>query len=85
MNKIIKFYSDSCVPCKAMAPIFKEFVEGLDGVEVEEINISNPAGREKAVELGLRSVPTFVAYHDDGSMKTHTGMATLEMLAEKLN
>lgn len=84
MQKLIKFYSDNCAPCKAMAPIFWEFVQLQENVPVEEINISDPEGRDKALALHLRGVPSFVAFYEDGSTLSHTGMGNVATLVEKL-
>lgn len=81
MAKVIKFYSDNCAPCKAMAPIFDEVVKEL-GVTSESLNISDTANRNRALELSIRSVPTFIVYNEQGSPYGKTGMLTKEELKE---
>lgn len=81
MTKVVKFYSDSCAPCKAMAPVFDEVIKEL-GVEAESLNIGEPANRQKAMELGVRSVPTFVAFNEQGSPFMKTGMVAKEVLKD---
>lgn len=86
MSKVIKFYSDSCAPCKAMAPVFDEVVKEL-GVEAESINIGdtsswNVPNRQKAAELGIRSIPAFVVYNEQGSPFVKTGMVAKDALKE---
>lgn len=59
MSKVIKFYSNSCAPCAAMAPILNKLAEELN-LEVEEVNILEGNGHERAIEYGVRSIPAFV-------------------------
>lgn len=81
MAKVIKFYSDNCAPCKAMSPIFDEVVKELE-VEAESLNIGEPANRQKAVELGVRSVPTFAVFNEQGSPFMKTGMMSKDALKD---
>ena len=81
MAKVIKFYSDNCAPCKAMSPIFDEIVKEL-GVEAESLNIGEADNRQKALELGVRAVPTFVVYNEQGSPFVKTGMVAKDVLKE---
>lgn len=74
MNKVIKFYSNQCVPCKAMAPILNKLAEELD-LEVEEVNILEGNGRERAIEYGVRSIPAFIVPdRNSGSHYSLSGM-----------
>lgn len=85
MQRIVKFYSDNCAPCKAMAPIWWEFIEWLNtDISAEEININDPQGREEALALGFRSVPSFAIFYEDGTVLKHSGLAGVPMLTEKL-
>lgn len=81
MQRIVKFYSDTCPPCKAMAPVFDEVLKEL-GVEAESLNIGEGNNRQLAMELGIRSVPTFVVYNEQGSPFMKTGMVSKEELKE---
>ena len=81
MAKVIKFYGDYCAPCKVMAPVFKEAVEEL-GLDAEEVNIGDAEGRNRAVENGIRSIPSFVAFNEQGSPFVLTGTFTKDELKE---
>ena len=76
MSKVIKFYSNSCAPCAAMAPVFKKVVADYS-VEIEEVNISEGDGRERAIEYGVRSIPAFVVPDkNSGAHYSLSGMQT---------
>ena len=76
MNKVIKFYSNQCAPCKAMAPILDKLSEELN-LEVEEINILEGSGRDRAVEYGVRSIPAFIVPNrNSGAHYSLSGMQT---------
>lgn len=72
MAKVMKFYGDFCSPCKAMTPIFNEVVEEL-GLDAEEVNIGDPEGLAEAVKYGIRAIPSFVAFNEQGSPFVLTG------------
>lgn len=57
--KVIKFYSDSCGPCKAMAPIVSA-VTNERGIKLVEMNVGTEEGLSMARSFGVRQVPTFV-------------------------
>ena len=80
MAKVIKFYSDNCAPCKAMAPVFDKVVEHLksmrDGHTFESKNVGDESVRELAMEAGIRAVPAYVVYMDNGEIRSRGGMMT---------
>lgn len=60
---LIDFYSDSCVPCKRMAPILAELEEELTGEFGEQVFIGkvNVAwNSELAAKYHVLSAPTFL-------------------------
>lgn len=79
MAKVVKFYSDSCAPCKAMSPTFDAVVKEI-GIEAESKNIGHEGVRELAMEAGVRAVPSFVVYLDDGEVHTKSGAMSMEAL-----
>lgn len=72
MYKLIKFYSDSCAPCKAMAPIVSA-VTHERGIELVEMNIGTEEGLNMARSVGVRQVPTFVLEKDGKSVGIKVG------------
>ena len=79
MSKVVKFYSDTCAPCKAMAPVFDEVLKEL-GIEAESKNLGHEGVREVALEAGVRSIPSFVVYTDEGEILSRSGMMSKEAL-----
>lgn len=79
MSRVVKFYSDTCAPCKAMAPVFDEVLKEL-GIEAESKNLGHEGVREVALEAGVRSIPSFVVYTDEGEILSRSGMMSKEAL-----
>lgn len=79
MAKVVKFYSDSCAPCKAMSPVFDQVLNEL-GIVGESKNLGHEGVREIALEAGVRSIPSFVVYTDEGETLSRSGMMSKEAL-----
>jgi thioredoxin 1 len=73
MAKVVKFYSDSCAPCKAMNPVFDEVLNEL-GLIGECKNLGDDGVRELALESGVRSIPSFVVYTNSGEILSRSGI-----------
>ena len=73
--RLIKFYTDTCGPCKVMKPIVDRFVEEHPEIEYEEINCSNgvPEGWD------IRNVPTLL-FDNGNEIKRIVGITTYENL-----
>lgn len=63
MKKILKFYSETCGPCKVMS---KKLAE-LKNVEVQEVDIADEANEDLLDEHKIKAVPTIVVLAEDGS------------------
>lgn len=63
MKKILKFYSETCGPCKVMS---KKLAE-LKDVEIQEIDIVDEANEELLEKYQVRAVPTMVVLAEDNS------------------
>jgi thioredoxin 1 len=58
---LIDFYSDSCPPCNAMAPVLEQVCSEMSGrIKVVKANAFDC--RQTAKAHGVQSVPTFVLY-----------------------
>lgn len=55
---LTKLYTDSCQPCKAMAPIIEKVLKDFPEIEFKELNAATDEGSETAARLGVRRVPT---------------------------
>ena len=78
MTKLIKFYTDTCTPCKIMKPVVDKLVENHPEIDYEEINCSDGAPDEWAQEI--RSVPTFIVIKEGKLNEKVTGITTYECL-----
>lgn len=80
MKAIYKFSKEACEPCKLVAPVWKEAKDKFgDSVNFVEVSIDNPDGMKRAVELGIRAVPSFAS--SDGFR--HTGVISKEEFEQK--
>lgn len=61
--KIIKFYTQYCVPCKMMKPIVDKFISDHPEIEYEEIDCTEEVPQEWVNEV--KSVPTIIIMKDN--------------------
>lgn len=75
VSKCLKFSSEYCPPCKALAGILKDF----DRCPIEEIDA--PSNQDLCEKYGVRNVPTLIFVDESGNeIFRHLGMTTLEKL-----
>jgi thiol-disulfide isomerase/thioredoxin len=77
---LLDFYSDSCGPCRAMAPAVEEIAR--EGFAVKRINVSED--RESAATFNVTAVPCFVVIEDGREVDRIVGLTTVERLKVKL-
>lgn len=63
MKKVLKFYSETCGPCKVMS---KKLAE-LKNVEVQEVDIADEVNEKLLEEYQVRAVPTMIVLAEDNS------------------
>jgi thiol-disulfide isomerase/thioredoxin len=62
LGVIVDFYSDSCGPCRQIAPLYKQLAKQFKGkVVFAKVNVQT--AHEVSSRLGIRSMPTFHFYH----------------------
>lgn len=76
--KLIKFYTDSCIPCKMMKPIVDKLISNHPEVEYQEINCTEGVPDKWAQEI--RSVPTIIIVKDGQPNEKIIGAKTYEYL-----
>ena len=82
MKKILKFYSETCSPCKVMS---KKLAE-LKDVEIQEIDIADKSNDELLEEYQVRAVPTMVVLAEDNSqIATFVGITPIEKIKDVLD
>jgi thioredoxin reductase (NADPH) len=62
-NAVVDFYSTECPPCEALAPKF-ESLSKLFGEKIRFVKIFRQQNRALAEELGVKSSPTLLFYHE---------------------
>ncbi len=76
--KILKFFSPTCGPCKALNPIIEGVGQELH-LLVEGVDVTQEP--ELAAEYGIRAVPTLVLVGDGNEhLSSKTGLMTSEAM-----
>lgn len=77
--KLIKFYTQTCTPCKVMKPIIDKLVSNYSEVlEYEEIDCTEGVPDEWS--QAVRSVPTVIITSIDKPYKKAVGIKSYEYL-----
>lgn len=71
--KILKFYSDSCGPCKVLTKNLKEA-----GIDVENINVQE--GSYLIDKYEIKNIPTLIKIENDTILDRFTGIMTVDQL-----
>lgn len=73
---IVDLWAPWCGPCKVLSPIVDqlamEFATEGKSIKMGKMNVDE--NRDKAVELGVTSIPTIVIYKDGEIVGKNTGM-----------
>ena len=76
--KILKFYTDTCMPCRALGKI----LDKIEGIEVVPVNaIENEEEKNK---WQVQSTPTLIFLKDDKEVGRIVGMTTEKKIREYL-
>lgn len=75
MKEVLKFSASWCQPCKALANILENDNWGLP---ITEIDIDKDM--EKAIQYGVRSVPTLIMLEDGKEIKRKVGLPSMDEL-----
>lgn len=78
--KIIKFYSDTCGPCKVLDSNLKKA-----GIEYESINANSDENDTLVEKYGIRAVPTLIKEDNGVEIARHVGIMTEEQLKHWCN
>jgi len=74
---VIDLLAEWCGPCKVLGPIVEglshEYEMGNANVKIGKMNVDE--NRDKAIELGVSSIPTILIYKEGNLVERHTGMA----------
>jgi thioredoxin 1 len=78
MLKILKFFSKTCAPCRALNPIIDD-ISKETGVLIESIDAVEDT---RASQYGIRAVPTLIFLKDDIEVDRKTGLLSKENLKD---
>lgn len=80
MKKILKFYSETCGPCKVMNNTLKD----LKDVEIEDIEINEEGSLKLIEEYNISTVPTIVVCEDNEIVQKFIGITPIEVIKAAL-
>ena len=78
--KIIKFYSDTCGPCKVLDSNLKKA-----NIKYESINANDDENDVLVEKYKIRAVPTLIKENNGVEIARHTGIMTEEQLKRWCN
>jgi thioredoxin 2 len=79
---LVDCYADWCGPCRMMAPALDDFAQRHAG-EVLVLKLDTDANPVLSTRLGIRGIPTLIAFEHGAERARHVGAADLATL-EKL-
>lgn len=82
MKKILKFYSKTCGPCKVMS----KNLEGLEGVEIQDVDIADEDNESLLDEWKIRTVPTIIVLGENNEFIAELkGIVSIDKIKEVIN
>jgi thioredoxin 2 len=78
---VLDCYADWCGPCRAMAPALDELAHAHTG-RVLVLKLDTDANPVISQRLGIRGIPTVVAFRGGQEVGRHVGMASLRELEQ---
>lgn len=82
MTKVIKFYTQTCVPCKMMKPIVDKLIQNYPELEYQEVDCTEGVPDEW-VQM-VRNVPTIIIIKENAPNEKAVGIKTYEYLESLL-
>lgn len=79
--KIAEFYSDTCIPCKRMAPLLAE-LEEAHNIYVGKINVA--FDKALAEQWKVKSSPTLLFFKNGNQVERVTGAAVKKQQLEEI-
>ncbi|KAI9638928.1 thioredoxin-like protein, partial [Dioszegia hungarica] len=68
---VVDFWATWCGPCKLISPHFEKLEQKYPQIKFVKVDVDEQA--EVAQEVGVRAMPTFVAYNKGEKVKDLTG------------
>jgi len=83
MLTLVKFYSDTCAPCKVLAPVIEQLNDSEDDLIVTNVNISDNPGLVQ--QHFVRAVPTSILFKDGIEVSRKVGPGSLSEFKDWLD
>ncbi len=77
---ILKFYSNSCGPCKVLDKNLK-----TAGIEFTAIDVHDDVNADLVDKYKIRNIPTIIKIENGEEVKRNTGIMTPDKLKEWVN
>jgi thioredoxin 1 len=81
MKHVFYFTADWCGPCKKVRPIVQELIQDGYSFQIIDVDIEN----ELAKKFQISSVPTFILFKNEKSIKRVSGAQTKNQLEDFIN
>ncbi|GCD79207.1 thioredoxin [Schleiferia thermophila] len=81
---LVDFWAEWCGPCRVIAPTIEELAKDYEGkAVVGKLNVDN--NMSIASKFGIRNIPTLLIFKNGEVVDKHVGVASKNVLADKLN
>ena len=81
MKKVLKFYSETCSPCKLMGKRLSE----VKNIEVQNINIEDDDSIELMEKWNIKSIPTIIILDNENILARFNGIVSTEEIDRIVN
>ena len=78
---LVDFYSESCGPCRMLAPVLEEVAQELQG-QAAVFKVDVVENLELAMRLGIAALPTVAVFKDGHEVARLVGLQNKERLLE---
>ena len=79
---VIKLYSQTCAPCKALLPALESVSDHFEPVRVVKLDADGIGVGDFLKEFGIRGVPTLLFYNGGAEIFRNAGYAPASKLKE---
>ena len=81
---LVDFWAVWCGPCRMLGPIVEEIAEDFEGkAVVGKVDVDN--NQQVSVDYGIRNIPTVLIFKNGQVVDKIVGVASKEVIAEKLS